>query len=255
MKFTWVPNILTLSNLFCGFVAILAALRGRFDISVVLIFAAMLMDMFDGRIARYYEKENPFGKQLDSLADLLSFGIAPGIIFYAAFLGQNPVYKIWDAQTASNLVHLGVGFFSFLFPLFAAIRLAKFNTQEYSDTFEGCPSPVAGGTIILLICFRDTPGFFLNGFLKPLNVAIPYQLMFVLFFVFGVLMVTPIKFSKIQKLFLSGSMKTSKWTLVLNIVMFTVTALFSKFFLVILSVFYVLYSFFSQFRRPAGKAA
>ena len=240
MSAAWLPNILSLSNLFFGFLSILAALRGRFDIAAILIFAAMLMDMFDGRLARLIKAENPMGKHLDSLADLLSFGVAPGIIFYAAFLGQKPIYSIWpNPEMIPNFIHLGIGTLAFIFPLFTALRLAKFNTLEYADHFEGCPSPVAGGTVVVLISFQQIPGFFIDGFLKPFNIQLPYQIMIALFVIIGLLMILKVRFTKIQRIILNASSFKSLKGIILNIMLFLVFILFSKFFLMILSLLYI----------------
>jgi len=252
MSLIWIPNLLSLLNLFFGFTSILAALRGRFDLAVVLIFAATIMDMFDGRIARMIKKDNPLGKELDSFADLVSFGVAPGIIFYAAFLGQGPLYDLWaNPGAASNLVHFLVGMAAFIFPIFAALRLAKFNTMEAGDSFIGLPSPVAGGAVVLLIGFHKIPGFFLDGFLKALNFTkpVPYQLMIPLFLIIGLFMVLPIPFGKPQRVFLNFTNLRSPMIIILNLLIIAALILFFKFFLLLVIAVYIISAVISSRRK------
>lgn len=250
MSLVWIPNILSLGNLFFGFTAMLAALRGRFDLAIMFIFVSMVLDMFDGRVARMIKRENPIGKDLDSFADMLSFGVVPGVIFYAAFLGQVPLegYRAVFSQS-SNFSHLLVGSFSFIFPIAAAIRLARFNVSEAGGGFEGCPSPVAGGTVVFLIAFNRVPALFIGdgGFLQALNFTIPWYLMGVLFILFAVLMVVPVPFAKVQ-LFSSSSFRTPGKA-VLNILMLAGLILFFKFFLLLMAVVYIVASLTGSGRR------
>jgi CDP-diacylglycerol--serine O-phosphatidyltransferase len=257
MSLVWIPNSFTLGNLFFGFTAMLAALRGRFDLAALFIFICLLLDMLDGRIARAIKTDNPMGKELDSFADMISFGIAPGVIFYAAFLGNKPVY--YDLEpficqsdfllqlTEYNWLHILFGALAFLFPLAASIRLARFNIHETGDTFSGCPSPAAGGLVVLTACFSQIPGM---SFLEPYGFEIPSVLLIILFIIMDLLMIVKIPFSKPQTTFLSKSGLSRPPLLVYNLVVVAALILFFKYFLVLCGCVYV---FWSLLRRTVFK--
>lgn len=129
------PNVLTTGALFAGFYAVLLGFGGRYDLAVIAIFTAMFFDGLDGRVARLTNTESDFGVQYDSLADMVSFGIAPAIVSYA-----------WGL---SNLGKLGIAA-AFIYASCAALRLARFNVQSaQSDDkqFTGLPSPAAAALI------------------------------------------------------------------------------------------------------------
>lgn len=134
IKLFTLPNLLTLSNLFCGALAAVSALVwGDLTLSFWLIVAAAVCDFFDGMVARMLGVSGPLGVQLDSLADDISFGFAPAAILYVLFgrynAGQLPEW---------------LGLLTFLFSAFAALRLAKFNIDEEQHTeFRGLPTPAA----------------------------------------------------------------------------------------------------------------
>ena len=126
------PSLFTMGNMFCGYACIVYSLRGDFETAAPFIGFAIVLDMLDGRIARLTGTASDFGVELDSLADVISFGIAPAIMSYA-----------W------GLAELGrLGMFSgFLFVSAAALRLARFNIQSAAGGdkryFVGMPSPAA----------------------------------------------------------------------------------------------------------------
>ncbi|TCT23141.1 CDP-diacylglycerol--serine O-phosphatidyltransferase [Thiobaca trueperi] len=129
------PNLFTTAALFAGFYAVLAATQGRFEAAALAIFAAMLLDGFDGRIARITQTQTDFGAQYDSLSDMVAFGVAPALVAYHWALGG-----------------LGkVGWFAaFVYTAAAALRLARFNTQVgIADKryFQGLASPAAAAII------------------------------------------------------------------------------------------------------------
>lgn len=126
------PNLFTTSGLFAGFYAIVASMRGDYDFAAVAIFIAMVMDGLDGRVARLTNTQSAFGAQYDSLADIVSFGIAPSLVVYS--WGLNSLGKIgWLA--------------AFFFMAATALRLARFNTEDATDKryFYGLPCPSAAG--------------------------------------------------------------------------------------------------------------
>ena len=124
------PSLLTMGNMFCGYACVVYAMRGEYETAAPFIGFAYVLDMLDGRIARLTGAESAFGLQFDSLADVISFGIAPAILSFA--WGLSPLGRLgWAA--------------SFMFVACAAMRLARFNIQTGGDKryFVGMPSPAA----------------------------------------------------------------------------------------------------------------
>ena len=130
MNRAWIPNLITLSNLAAGFISVLFTLHAQFEIAALVILIACALDGLDGRIARWLGASNPMGAELDSLADVISFGAAPGFLLYALDL--------------RNLGLIGA-LLSVLYVLSAAFRLARFNLGTIPGYFVGLPSTVAGG--------------------------------------------------------------------------------------------------------------
>ncbi|MFP5345122.1 MAG: CDP-diacylglycerol--serine O-phosphatidyltransferase, partial [Gammaproteobacteria bacterium] len=129
------PNLFTTAGLFAGFYAIVAGMQGRFEAAAVAIFVAMLMDGIDGRIARLTRTESDFGKEYDSLSDMVSFGLAPALVAYS-----------WSLSTLGKFGWLA----AFVYAACAALRLARFNTQQGSADkryFKGLASPAAAAVI------------------------------------------------------------------------------------------------------------
>jgi CDP-diacylglycerol---serine O-phosphatidyltransferase len=126
------PSLFTLGNMFCGYLCVLYAVRGEFDVAAPLIGLAVVLDMLDGRIARMTGTATAFGLELDSLADVISFGIAPAVLTF-----------LWGLQPLQRL-GWAVGF---IYVTAAALRLARFNIQSVKPTdkrhFVGMPSPAA----------------------------------------------------------------------------------------------------------------
>lgn len=152
------PSALTVANLLCGYYAILATLDGRFvdfDNAAMAIGIAYLFDSMDGRIARSMGTESAFGREFDSLADVVSFGIAPALLAYA--WGVRALAAV-NASDALRLTQLGwlMGFF---FVACCAWRLARFNIQGMapggSKYFVGMPTPAAAGMIAATVHLRE----------------------------------------------------------------------------------------------------
>ncbi len=136
------PNLLTTGALFAGFYSIVAAIDGNFLGAAWAIYIAMFLDGLDGRVARMTSTESDFGKEFDSLADMVSFGLAPAIVIYQWGLEQFPEYTaVWG-----RLGWLA----AFLFTVAAAFRLARFNSSTAINDkhfFQGLPSPPAASGI------------------------------------------------------------------------------------------------------------
>jgi len=123
-----IPNFITTLNLFTGSVAVYFAFNGHFEIAFYAILIAALFDFMDGFAARLLHAYSPMGKELDSLADVISFGLAPGAIAFSLLEQSN--LPGW------------VRFAGFIIPVFSALRLAKFNIDErQSESFIGMPTP------------------------------------------------------------------------------------------------------------------
>jgi CDP-diacylglycerol--serine O-phosphatidyltransferase len=140
------PNVVTTGVLFAGFYGIVAAIDGNYPRSAVALFIAMVLDGLDGRIARLTGTESDFGKEYDSLADLVAFGVAPAIIVYQWGLVRLAEYGwIWG-----KLGWLA----AFIYAASAALRLARFNCMSPSDDrrfFEGLPSPSAAALVTFMV--------------------------------------------------------------------------------------------------------
>lgn len=137
-----IPNLLTLLNLISGFIAIIMIMKGELRISVWLISASLLFDFGDGLAARLLNAYSEIGLQLDSLADLVSFGVAPGLLMYR---------MIASAGGAESIAGY-LPFISILIPAFGALRLARFNIDKaQSDHFRGLPTPGTAFFIISLV--------------------------------------------------------------------------------------------------------
>ncbi len=136
-----IPNLLTCLNLIIGLISISFSFQGNLVFGTILIFSGLFIDFLDGFFARLLNAYSEFGKQLDSLADLVTFGIAPSIIIF-----QLIHHKIFNEYILENLdTNLSVAYFAFIFPVFGAIRLAKFNLDnEQQENFIGLPIPSAG---------------------------------------------------------------------------------------------------------------
>jgi CDP-diacylglycerol--serine O-phosphatidyltransferase len=140
------PNLLTTGALFSGFYAIVAAIDGKFDRAGIAVFVAMIFDTLDGRIARLTNTESPFGKEYDSLADMVSFGLAPAIVTY-----QWGVARIAEYGRAWGRLGWLAAFF---YCAAAAMRLARFNTNIATQDkryFQGLPSPSAAAVVSAFI--------------------------------------------------------------------------------------------------------
>ncbi|HCU90563.1 MAG TPA: CDP-diacylglycerol--serine O-phosphatidyltransferase [Gammaproteobacteria bacterium] len=138
------PNLFTTGALFAGFYAIVSAINGSYETAAISIFVAMALDGVDGRIARITNTQSDFGAEYDSLADMVSFGLAPALVAYE-----------WLLTDLGKIGWLG----AFVFTATAALRLARFNTQARvidKRYFQGLPSPAAAAVIAGIIWFVES---------------------------------------------------------------------------------------------------
>lgn len=139
-----IPNAVTLANIAFGFLGIISAAEGQFERACVLLFIGALCDLMDGRLARALGATSKFGMELDSLSDLVSFGIAPAVLIYLAVLRE------WGMVGAA---------ISVAYALCGALRLARYNVShdKLSElTFLGAPIPIAAGYIMSMTMIRHS---------------------------------------------------------------------------------------------------
>lgn len=136
-----IPSMFTMGNIFLGFLAIVYGLDGRFERAALLVFAAGIVDALDGRLARLTNSESDFGREFDSLADVLTFCMVPALLAY-----------LWGLRALGRI--------GWLVPVFyvicGATRLARFNIQTKvvdSRYFAGLPTPAAAGTVVAILLF------------------------------------------------------------------------------------------------------
>lgn len=149
----WLPNMFTIAALFSGFYAIVQAMSGRYEQSAMAIFVAMVLDGMDGRIARLTRTQSDFGAELDSLSDMVSFGVAPALVVYHWALADFAVSKSVTMLGPWLSARLG-WIAAFVYCACAALRLARFNTNiDVVDKrfFQGLPSPAAASLIAGLV--------------------------------------------------------------------------------------------------------
>lgn len=184
------PNLFTTAALFAGFYAIVAAMNDRFEQAAIAVFIAMLLDGIDGRVARLTNTQSAFGAEYDSLADMVSFGLAPALVMYE-----------WSL---SSMVGLGwqwgkLGWLAaFIYTACAALRLARFNTQVgLADKryFQGLPSPSAAAVLMGLVWVM------VDADVKGPELAIPA---FVLTVAVGILMVSNIFYYSFKEINFKG---------------------------------------------------
>ena len=175
------PNLFTTGNIFCGVYSLSLVLRGNAELyprAAWFLLLAMVFDFIDGQLARLYRATSRFGVELDSLADFLSFGVVTTILAYQVVL--------------KDFKGFGVGI-AFLYIVFTALRLARFNIQvnkEEKTDFKGLPSPVSSGVILSFFIFN-------SHFRLGLEIAIPF-----LMIVLSSLMVTNLTYPTLLSLHL-----------------------------------------------------
>ncbi|SHN82389.1 CDP-diacylglycerol--serine O-phosphatidyltransferase [Desulfitobacterium chlororespirans] len=144
IKMDMIPSFFTLGNLFFGFLSLLWTMNGEYKMAAGFILLSVLMDSMDGKVARKLSVSSDFGKELDSLCDVVSFGVAPAILTYQLVLAAH--MGVWGMLLAAA------------FALCGAVRLARFNVLNISTHFLGVPITFAGGLMALMVLFyRNLP--------------------------------------------------------------------------------------------------
>jgi CDP-diacylglycerol--serine O-phosphatidyltransferase len=172
------PSLFTVGNIFCGFYAIISTMHGNYDHAARAIGIAIILDMLDGRIARLTNSATGFGLQLDSLADVISFGVAPAILALVWGLSAVDQRLAWIA--------------AFTFMICGAMRLARFNLQAGNlKHFVGLPIPAGGGAIAAIVHYF---------FGIPIDNRISATCMVITVFALALLMVSTIRYSSLKDL-------------------------------------------------------
>ena len=219
------PSVLTTFGMFAGFYSIIASINGDFTAAAISIMVAMLWDTLDGRVARLTNTQSAFGAEYDSLADLVSFGLAPALLVY-----------LWGF---SGLGRFG-WFAAFIYLACAALRLARFNTQVGSADkryFQGLPSPAAAGVIATMIWLKIWAYAFFDSDVISIG-YIGYYLGAVITIICGLLMVSNVRYYSFKEL----DSKKASFRFLLAIVLSLIVllykpniVLFTGFFLYLLS--------------------
>ncbi|BFH11339.1 CDP-diacylglycerol--serine O-phosphatidyltransferase [Paenibacillus melissococcoides] len=175
-----IPSLFTVGNLFLGIISIMLAFHNNYDLAALMIIIAMLLDGLDGRVARALNAQSEFGKELDSLSDVISFGVAPAFIMYVvAFSDMNPALG-WVVTA--------------IFPICGALRLARFNVKAgIPGYFIGLPIPAAGGVACTLALFHE---------------SIPAPYLIIAMLLLSYLMVSTVKYPNFKKV---GISKKALW--------------------------------------------
>lgn len=211
----FLPNLFTALNIACGFVAIIYSTQSKFYEACLVIMLGALFDSVDGRVARMTGTQSQFGEQFDSLSDLISFGIAPALIYYFSFL--------------KSFNRLGL-IVAFLYLLSGALRLARFNanlkksnSQSPSDFFQGLPIPAAALGVLSLVLLSSK--YEIRGYL--------YYFFPVYLFFYAVLMISNFPFPSFKK---SEWVKRNKKKTLIIIICLLVLLFLDE---VVMTIFYV----------------
>jgi CDP-diacylglycerol---serine O-phosphatidyltransferase len=189
-----IPSLLTVGNLFLGIIAIIMVFNEKPGMAAVMVLIAMLLDGVDGRVARALNAQSEFGKELDSLSDVISFGVAPAFIMYVvAFQDLSPALA-WIVTA--------------IFPICGALRLARFNViTSNAGYFIGLPIPAAGGVLATLALFKDD---------------IPVSVLLTCSLVLSFLMVSTVRYPNFKKV---GIPRNAVWAVPIIVVISVVLGL------------------------------
>lgn len=173
MRKSIIPNLFTFANLSSGVISLLCTVNGEYVFAAIAILCGALIDRYDGRVARMLNVSSDLGKELDSLADLVSFGVTPSVLCYMLYSLNN--------FTMSNIIWI---LLLLLFPICGAYRLARYNATDFDGVFTGVPITVVGSILAVLVMLSKC--FVISSVIIELVVA-----------VLSYLMVSTIKFKKI----------------------------------------------------------
>jgi CDP-diacylglycerol---serine O-phosphatidyltransferase len=255
-----IPSAFTAANIGMGFFSVMASLRGfqllgnttpdlagaaaHFDSAAIAIGWALLFDMLDGRIARLTKTTTEIGIQLDSIADVVTFGLAPAVLAY--------VWGYGATLTEGTDLHRLAWFLSFMYLMCGAFRLARFNVQASrprilaegtikvdKKSFVGLPIPVAGGLIAALVHFSPAPLIYFG----PERARIYSGLLMILVGLLSLMMVSTLRFSSFKTV---GTRSRSMRTIILALSVGMLIFLYSQYVLLAIVVTYILHGLLSR---------
>jgi CDP-diacylglycerol--serine O-phosphatidyltransferase len=210
------PNTLTLCGMFCGFFAILSSFKGNYMHAAWAILIANIFDGLDGWVARLTNSTTKFGTELDSLSDLVAFGVTPAVLVYS-----------WGLQPFGRI---GIGI-AFLFVICGALRLARYNVQmgtTESKAFSGLPIPAAGTVVASMVLFYNE----LWGELAGRNIIV-----LVLPFLLAALMVSTLRFHGLKEV--DFKKRKPFWLLIVIVMAFVFIIMYPEEVIFIFSIIYV----------------
>lgn len=231
------PTLFTIGTIFCGFYAVINTLKGEFDWAAIAIGFAVVCDGLDGRIARLTNSCSEFGMQLDSLADVLTFGMAPAVLAYV--WGLKSIVPTMPSY-AKELQQLG-WILCFCYVICGAMRLARFNIQSIhpapegtKKAFVGMPIPAGAGLVAAIVHFSPEPlTYWLSGWLWIILMGI-----------LAFLMVSTIRYPSFKHLNLRDP--KSKFTVLVLAVLVALICVYSQYTLLILAAVYASSGLFSK---------
>ncbi|MCX6938014.1 MAG: CDP-diacylglycerol--serine O-phosphatidyltransferase [Verrucomicrobia bacterium] len=255
----FLPNLMTAGNLFCGFVAVIMCIQAHYAMrssdvitleaadlfrrAVWLIFGAMAFDALDGRLARMGGKESLFGAEFDSLADIVSFGLAPALMVFFLILSPTQGYP--------HFREIG-WLLGFIYLLCAAIRLARFNVITHpllqkpgvrmNKDFVGLPVPAAAGTVAALVLFLLNLAAHERD-LQRWALVLPVLMLLIAF-----LMVSTVRYPSGKQIDMQT--KTKLTTLIFYVVSAAAVVVYKEFGMLICCFGYIFYGLFRHLRRP-----
>ena len=255
-----IPSVFTAANIGMGFFSVMASLRGfqllgstnpdlvaaaaHFNSAAVAIGWALLFDMLDGRIARLTKTTTEIGIQLDSIADVVTFGLAPAVLAY--------VWGYGASLAEGSDLHRLAWFLSFMYLMCGAFRLARFNVQSSrprilaegtpkvdKKNFVGLPIPVAGGMIAALVHFSPVP----LTYFGPERARIYSGLLMILVGLLSLMMVSTLRFSSFKTV---GTRVRSMRTIILALAVGMLIFLYSQYVLLAIVISYILHGLISR---------
>ncbi len=146
-------SVMTTLNLYFGIMSIFASIGQEFETAAIYILIGIIFDGLDGTVARLTKSTSEFGKELDSLADIVTFGVAPAVLLFTSYLPHATTLAV--SERATSIVGKTGSYTAIVFVICAALRLARFNAYQAKrrDSFVGLPSPAAGGTLAAFVLF------------------------------------------------------------------------------------------------------
>jgi CDP-diacylglycerol--serine O-phosphatidyltransferase len=217
---TILPSLVTILNGICGFAAIVITSRGQYALAGYMILLAMIADMLDGRLARISQNTSSFGGQLDSLCDVISFGVAPAFLMLKVI--DSKLNAEWAGFSDEGFIQRFIWVTAAAYISCAAIRLARFNVENEEDTsahmsFIGLPTPAAAGVVISLIIFHQKYQDILSVLSLMIVLILPFLTLGL-----AILMVSRIRYPHVLNQYLKGKKPFSDLIKVLLLLAFVI---------------------------------